>query len=49
VCYAHDDADVAAVFAAYDVTLDRLAQELEQPGLDERIDTPLIQPVFQVR
>lgn len=49
VCYAHDETDLRTVFAAYDVTLSCLAQELQRPSLDERIDTPLIQPVFEVR
>ena len=49
VCYAHRDEDWERVLLAYDAALSVVARELEQPGLDERLDVPVIHPVFSVR
>jgi glutamate-1-semialdehyde 2,1-aminomutase len=49
VNYAHDDADVATVLAAYDRALPVLAGELARGGLEERLDCGVIEPVFRVR
>lgn len=49
VIYAHDEADLARFAAAVDAACERLARELERPGLDRRLDCPLIRPVFSVR
>ena len=49
VCYAHDATDVARVLAAYDVVLARVAEELETGKLEERLGTPVNQPIFSVR
>lgn len=49
VCYAHRDEDWEHVLLAYDAALSAVARELERPGLDERLDVPVIHPVFSVR
>ena len=49
VCYAHDDKDIDATGVAYDRVLERLAGELDRPGLEDRLGCPVIQPVFSVR
>lgn len=49
VCYAHRAADVDLVLAAYDGALDRLAEELADGRLVERLPCPVIEPVFKVR
>ncbi|MEX2525585.1 MAG: aminotransferase class III-fold pyridoxal phosphate-dependent enzyme [Gammaproteobacteria bacterium] len=47
--YAHDNADIDGVLAAFDRTCARIAEEIAQPGLADRLGCPLIQPVFRVR
>jgi len=49
VMYAHDEADVARVLAAYDTTLAHIAAELERPGVAERLGCEPIRPVFALR
>ncbi len=49
VCFAHDDEDVEHVAGAYDRALGRLAEELAEPGFDERLGCEPIRPVFSVR
>lgn len=47
--YAHDEADVTTVLAAYDRALPVVAQELARGRLEERLDCGVIEPVFRVR
>ena len=49
VCYAHDEDDIQAVLAAYDVAFERIAGELARGGLVDRLPVPVLRPVFQVR
>ncbi len=49
VMYAHDEADLEQVTLAYEHTLERIAREVERPGLAARLGCELIQPVFAVR
>lgn len=49
VCYAHDKADIAVVEKAYDAALARVAEDLKDGKLEERLEVPPIYPVFQVR
>ncbi len=49
VCYAHTEGDVEHVAGAYDRVLPRLADELQTPGLADRLGCPAIHPVFSVR
>lgn len=47
--HAHDDANLATVLEAFDTACARIADELTEPGLAERLGCPLIEPVFSVR
>ncbi len=47
--YAHDEQDMAAVVSAFKYSCGVIAAELERPGLADRLDCPLIRPVFAVR
>jgi glutamate-1-semialdehyde 2,1-aminomutase len=49
ICYAHNDADLGAVAAAYRRTLSTIAEELDTGMLEERLGIPPIEPVFAVR
>ncbi|MBM3518541.1 MAG: aminotransferase class III-fold pyridoxal phosphate-dependent enzyme [Alphaproteobacteria bacterium] len=49
VCYAHDQADLDHVAAAYDGALATLAEELATGALEERLGCPSIESVFRVR
>lgn len=49
MCYAHTDADVQHVLAAYDEVLGIIARELDRGGLGRRLECPLVRPVFAVR
>jgi hypothetical protein len=49
ICFAHDDADVAAVTAAYDSALGRIAEELARGELEARLECGVVEPVFSVR
>ncbi len=49
ICFAHDEEDVKDVLDAYDATLARIAEELKQGGLEDRLPCPAIEPVFAVR
>jgi glutamate-1-semialdehyde 2,1-aminomutase/spore coat polysaccharide biosynthesis protein SpsF len=49
VCYAHSEDDLKQVSAAYDRALAVVAEELRRGALDERLGTPVIEPVFKVR
>ena len=48
-CFAHSEADLAHVLAAYDEVLPILAKALNEPDLDRRLDYAPVQPVFAVR
>ena len=48
-CYAHNEADFAAVVTAYRRTLTKIAEELATGALEERLGIPPIEPVFTVR
>ncbi len=49
ICYAHNDDDVALVLGAYRSAFGMIAEELQSPGLDDRLGIPLVRPVFAVR
>ena len=49
VCWAHGDTDLEEVGSALNQTFARLAEELERGALDDRLDIPVVQPVFQPR
>lgn len=49
VMYAHSGDDIARVLGAYDTALGELQGALSEPGLDERLDYDVVQPVFAVR
>ncbi len=49
VCYAHDQADVAKVLAAYDGVLPALAAALATGNLEADLPCPVIEPIFKVR
>ncbi|MCB9989385.1 MAG: aminotransferase class III-fold pyridoxal phosphate-dependent enzyme [Rhodospirillales bacterium] len=49
ICYAHSQVDIEKTKRAYDVTLSRIAEELEAGTLEQNLDIPPIRPVFQVR
>lgn len=49
ICYAHNEEDVAKVLGAYDATLTKIATDLADGKLEERLDVSPIYPVFQIR
>lgn len=49
ICYAHDENDQRHIESAYRVALSRIAEGLEDGTLAASLETPVIQPVFQVR
>lgn len=49
MCYAHNDADIAHVEKSYDKALARIAADLKEEKLEQRLEVPAIYPVFQVR
>jgi glutamate-1-semialdehyde 2,1-aminomutase/spore coat polysaccharide biosynthesis protein SpsF len=49
ICYAHDQADVDTVLAAYDSVLPALAESLATGDLEAALPCPVIEPIFQVR
>ena len=49
ICYAHDQADVDTVLAAYDSVLPMLAAALATGVLEAELPCPVIEPVFRVR
>lgn len=49
ICYAHSDADIDATMDAYDKALATVAAELDRGGLEDRLDCPVLMPVFAVR
>lgn len=49
VTYAHNEADIVNVLAAYESALSIVASELDGGKLEERLGVPVIEPVFKVR
>ena len=49
VSFAHDEADLAHVLAAWEHASARLAEELARGDLEKRLDNQVIRPVFSVR
>jgi len=49
LCYAHDEADLDQVCAAYAGALEVLAELLERPDLEASFNGQVIEPVFSVR
>lgn len=49
VCYAHDDADLAGVAAAWRAACARIAEDLAAGALVAHLPVPAIEPVFRVR
>ena len=49
ICYAHREDDIKLAIAAYENALSVLAEELRTPKLDQRLDVPVIRPVFAIR
>ncbi|MEQ8711288.1 MAG: aminotransferase class III-fold pyridoxal phosphate-dependent enzyme [Rhodospirillales bacterium] len=49
ISYAHSEADVAQVVAGYREACRITAEELNSGKLEERLDVPVIEPVFKVR
>lgn len=47
--YAHDEACLTQIRAAYTATLDVLADEVKLGNVEARMDIPVIEPVFKVR
>ena len=49
ISYAHNAADVAQVVAGYREACRITAEELNSGQLEQRLDVPVIEPVFRVR
>ncbi len=49
VCFAHTDADVTSVLAAYDCALGVLREALDRGDLSQRLGDQVIKPIFPVR
>lgn len=49
LCFAHNDADIAHVLAAYDHALAELRLGLDSGSLDRKLDNQVIRPIFSVR
>lgn len=49
VCYAHTAEDINHVIKAYDRALARIAEDLKDGKIEERLEAPPILPVFKVR
>ncbi len=49
MCYAHNDADIETVLAAYDGALGVLRTALDGGRLEAELHCPVIEPVFRVR
>jgi glutamate-1-semialdehyde 2,1-aminomutase len=49
ICFAHSDADIAHVLAAYDHALSVLRDALDRGDIGKRIGNQVIKPVFSVR
>ena len=49
ICYAHDDADMTIVVAAWDHALAAVRAALDNGALEEQLTCPVIEPIFRVR
>jgi glutamate-1-semialdehyde aminotransferase len=49
VSYALTDADIAHVLSAYDAVLKIIAAELDRGQVEQRLECPIVKPVFAVR
>lgn len=49
ISYSHNEYDIEWVMRAYEKTLSRIRDELRTRTLVDRLETPILQPVFQVR
>lgn len=49
VCYAHSEKDLIQLFSSHDYVFSKLRQHLSASNLEEQMDYPTNQPVFQVR
>jgi glutamate-1-semialdehyde 2,1-aminomutase len=49
VCFAHSDADITCVLAAYDHALAALREALQRGDIAKRIGNQVIKPIFSVR
>lgn len=49
VCYAHDEADIKHVSAAYSTVLHEIAESLQSGDIQDRIGGCIVRPVFSVR
>lgn len=49
ISYAHSDADISQVVSGYREACRITAEELNSGELEERLDVPVIEPVFKVR
>jgi glutamate-1-semialdehyde 2,1-aminomutase len=49
ICFAHSDADIAHVLAAYDHALGVLREALNHGDINKRIGNQVIKPIFSVR
>ncbi|MEE9210778.1 MAG: aminotransferase class III-fold pyridoxal phosphate-dependent enzyme [Kiloniellales bacterium] len=49
ICYAHTEADLAWVLAAYDEALGVVRREIEGRKLEANLACPVIEPIFRVR
>jgi glutamate-1-semialdehyde 2,1-aminomutase/spore coat polysaccharide biosynthesis protein SpsF len=49
ICFAHGEADIARVLAAYDHALPAVKQALADGEISKRLDNQVIKPVFSVR
>jgi glutamate-1-semialdehyde aminotransferase len=49
ISYAHNETDVAQITAGYREACRITAEELNSGKLEERLDVPVIEPVFKVR
>lgn len=49
VCYAHSQRDIETLINAHDIVFAKLKHHLSCGDLEEQMDYPVIQPVFQVR
>ena len=49
VCFAHTEADIARVLAAYDHALAALRDALDRGDIERRLGNQVIRPLFSVR
>jgi len=49
ICFAHGDADIERVLAAYDHALAALREALDRGEISQRLGNQVIKPIFSVR